>query len=118
MPERWKRWQADHTHLRTTAIVADYAVGAGGRVCDLPPRYLDAIAESIVRRNPRNMDHRVVELLLGGRFRKSMHPQLVKHTIASFRLERHTYGAEYMRNYRKRHGVRHRVVKVSEPVIL
>lgn len=118
MPEKRRyKWQAAHTHLKTTAIAVEYAVGAGGRICDLPPRYLDAIAEAVLRRNPRNLERRLVEQLINGRFRRSLHPQLVNHTVASFRRERFNYATEYMRGYRARRRVQHCETKVTEPVV-
>lgn len=99
----WSRNQAIGFHLRTTAIVAEYAVGAGGRICDLPARYLDAVAEAIIRRHPQSTDVRIVELMLGGRYRRSIHPLLRDVTLAEFRLRRCADSARY---YRRRNAVR------------
>ncbi len=103
----WTRNQAPGFELRTTAVVAEYAYGAGGRICDLPPRYLDAVAEAVVRRHPKNLDHRVAELLVNGRWRRSIHPQLRKLTLAEFREQVRNDAVRYYLARSAVRGVRH-----------
>jgi hypothetical protein len=56
-----------------------YARGSGGRFCDLPPYYLDMLAEAVRHVYPKELTRAVRELLVSGRFMRSNHPRL-KHT--------------------------------------
>lgn len=72
-------------YMRGASMIT-YAHGAGGRICDLPPRYLDMVAEAIIYGHPRYVTHAVQELLVSGHFVRSRHRQLRSVTLAELRL--------------------------------
>lgn len=104
----WFRNQAPGFELRTTQIVAEYAFGAGGRICDLPPAYLDAIAEAVVRRHPKNLDVKVAVLLVNGHWRRSLHPELRDQTLASLYRKRYDDAVRYYLARVRTKNVQHR----------
>lgn len=64
-----------------------YAHGAGGRICDLPGHYLDMVAEAIIHGHPKYVRRSVRELLVTGKFVRSVHPQLRDLTLAELRAQ-------------------------------
>lgn len=70
---------------RRGASLIWYARGAGGRICDLPPKHLDMIAEAIIHAHPKYVTRPVRELLVSGRFIRSQHWQLRGVTLAQLR---------------------------------
>lgn len=78
-----------------SATVVEFCYGAGGRVCDLPPQYQDAIAEANRQAHPRTLDRRVAELMTRDRYRSSEHPHIRGMTLGELRA----YQAELDRRY-------------------
>ena len=96
----------------TSVSICDYAFGAGGRVLNLPPRYLDAICAANARAHPRALSRRVAELMVkDSRFRTSSHPLLGTKTLYELRSYRSEIDRRYEREFRRRHGPRRRISK-------
>lgn len=81
----------------TSDSVVSLAQGMGGRICDLSPSYLDAVAESLVWAHPRSIFRRaLLYALVSDRFRRSRHgtlagltPRLVRRLMREWELGLH-----------------------------
>jgi hypothetical protein len=76
---------ADYRVPLVSETVLEYAYAMGGRVCDLPAPYLDAVAEANRRTYPTSVNRRVADLMAGRRFAGSLHPLLAGLTYAEVR---------------------------------
>lgn len=107
------------TYVRGASMIT-YAHGAGGRICDLPPRYLDMVAEAIIHGHPRYVTHAVRELLVSGRFARSRHWQLRNLTLAELRLRASASNHEQWKRRCERHPeklAKRRVAKAAKRVV-
>lgn len=90
------------TRPRTSSVV-DYAQGLGGRICDLPPNYLDAVADALVIAHPSSINRRsVIYLLTTDGWRRSRHPLLRGVTPSQVRALFYQPRGDYQRDYRER----------------
>lgn len=104
----YRRLQVDKPMPITTQTVTEYALGAGGRLCDLPPNYLDAVAAANLRVYPYSLPIRLADLLVSGRFRRSHHPLARDLSLAELRADRSRRSSAACAAWRERHGDRAR----------
>lgn len=104
----WYMQMIDRQMPAATTGSIEYAFGMGGRVCDLPPKYLDAICEANTRTHPRTLDRRITELLVSGRFRPSSHPLVRGKTLMEIRDYQSELDRNHARTRRAKYGPRKR----------